>query len=230
MGEPPTDIVKRYGRYADTLAEFYGADDFEFKALNIHAGEPLPTPSAFDGFMLSGSPNSANDNHAYIKHTQDFIRANHECARRPIVSTCFGHQNTAVALGGKVVKAKARGVGIHKYKLTKEGQAFFGLEEPLLIAASHEDQVIELPTGAILLAASSFCPIAAFQIGPNLCFQPHLEYSIPRSRDNTEIWHAMSPTPAEIHAEAMASYERGILNSHLLRPKLQAFLRGELNL
>ena len=43
--------------------------------------------------------------------------------------------------------------------------------------ASHQDQVLELPAGARLLASNSHCPIAAYAMGQQvLCIQPHPEF------------------------------------------------------
>ena len=43
--------------------------------------------------------------------------------------------------------------------------------------ASHQDQVLELPEGARLLASSDRCPIAAYAKGNEvLCIQPHPEF------------------------------------------------------
>ena len=48
----------------------------------------------------------------------------------------------------------------------------------LSLLASHQDQVVELPPNATLIASSDFCPIAGFQTGDHfLSFQGHPEFS-----------------------------------------------------
>jgi GMP synthase-like glutamine amidotransferase len=51
-----------------------------------------------------------------------------------------------------------------------------GREEVSLLA-SHQDQVLELPAGARLLASSDFCPVAAFAVDDHVfCVQAHPEF------------------------------------------------------
>ena len=47
----------------------------------------------------------------------------------------------------------------------------------IALLASHQDQVLELPPGATLVASSDFCPVAAFTVGDAVfCIQPHPEF------------------------------------------------------
>jgi GMP synthase (glutamine-hydrolysing) len=53
----------------------------------------------------------------------------------------------------------------------------------LRLIASHQDQVVELPAGAEVIARSDHCPIAAYTVGPTaLAIQPHPEFTAPLSR------------------------------------------------
>ncbi|MEZ5178324.1 MAG: hypothetical protein R2746_08565 [Acidimicrobiales bacterium] len=48
----------------------------------------------------------------------------------------------------------------------------------LLMIASHQDQVVELPDGAEVIARTDHRPVAAFTVGPRaLAIQPHPEFS-----------------------------------------------------
>ena len=47
----------------------------------------------------------------------------------------------------------------------------------IALLASHQDQVLELPKGAKLVASSDFCPVAAFTVGNEVfCVQAHPEF------------------------------------------------------
>ena len=49
---------------------------------------------------------------------------------------------------------------------------------PVRIIASHQDQVVELPDGAVLLARTDHCPVAAYTLGPAaFAIQPHPEFT-----------------------------------------------------
>jgi GMP synthase-like glutamine amidotransferase len=52
------------------------------------------------------------------------------------------------------------------------------------LIASHEDQVVELPPGATLLAGTDHCPNAMFQLGTRAFgLQPHPEFTAAISRE-----------------------------------------------
>jgi GMP synthase (glutamine-hydrolysing) len=85
---------------------------------------------------------------------------------------CFGHQIIAQALGGKVEKfAGGWAVGRQTYD-------FNGIE--MSFNAWHQDQVVERPEGAIVLASNDFCENAVLLYGDRaLTIQPHPEFDAP---------------------------------------------------
>ena len=42
----------------------------------------------------------------------------------------------------------------------------------------HQDQVVALPDGAVVLGRADHCPIAMLQVGPMLGVQAHPEFSV----------------------------------------------------
>ena len=51
------------------------------------------------------------------------------------------------------------------------------------LIASHQDQVVELPAVAEVIARTDHCPVAAFTVGPRaFAIQPHPEFSAEVSR------------------------------------------------
>ncbi|MEZ5904065.1 MAG: hypothetical protein R3C69_02820 [Geminicoccaceae bacterium] len=100
-----------------------------------------------------------------------------------MVGICFGHQVLASALGARVEKAAVGwGVGPHHYAI-EERPGWMGPDQGgaapdgFTLNAMHQDQVLDLPPGARLVASSPFCPIAALAYGDHaLSFQAHPEF------------------------------------------------------
>jgi GMP synthase (glutamine-hydrolysing) len=101
---------------------------------------------------------------------------------KPTFASCWGFQAMARAMGGAVVTDISRAeLGTHALRLTDAGRrdAVFGpLGDVFLAQMGHQDIVIELPRGAVLLASSdrvenqAFCfpgkPIYCTQFHPEL--------------------------------------------------------------
>jgi len=76
------------------------------------------------------------------------------------------------------------------------------------LLASHQDQVLELPEGARLLASSDHCPIAAYSKGKEvLCIQPHPEFVEDYSAYLLDKRRALLGD--EHYASSMESLQRG---------------------
>ncbi|MDJ1007942.1 MAG: type 1 glutamine amidotransferase [Paracoccaceae bacterium] len=126
------------------------------------------SPEEADGWIITGSKHGVYDDLAFIAKLEDFIRAAF-AANRPMVGICFGHQIIAQAMGGTVVKFPGGwGAGHSIYD-------FHGETVPLV--AWHQDQVVEPPDTAEVIATSTFCEYAALLYGANaLTIQAHPEY------------------------------------------------------
>ena len=82
----------------------------------------------------------------------------------------------AEAFGGAVVKSpKGWGVGLHRYEVQHradwmDGAAFVD------VPASHQDQVVDCPAVARVIASSAFTPYAGLDYGDAISFQFHPEF------------------------------------------------------
>jgi len=135
-----------------------------------------------DGYIITGSKKSVYDDEPWIHQLRDFV-VRLDSAKMPTVGICFGHQMIALALGGKACAADVGWrVGVHEVSLLKANmQAAASYLEPAVasfsLLYSHKDQVTELPPGSTLLAGSSQCPNAMFQVGQHmLAVQGHPEF------------------------------------------------------
>lgn len=156
------------------------APDLQFETVSVIRGDRLPAPSEIEAVLITGSPAGVYDADPWIAPLMEFIRSA-AADRVPQVGICFGHQILAEALGGKVIKSeKGWGVGRHTYEMRTcpdwtEGDCPAAISVPV----SHQDQVVALPPGASVIAASEFTPFAGLDYGetPAMSFQCHPEFS-----------------------------------------------------
>ena len=174
-----TKECKRFGVLVCEDSEKWGGTDYigkRFKSLlaregehqwvwfNVCAGD-LPRENdldKFQGFVISGSHYSANDDKEWIKQTEKLIET---LSRKPtsprLVGVCFGHQLIAKALGG-VVGRNPSGKFVlqtEKVKATKDNIIVSKLFEngSLTVLESHSECVTKLPPNAESIATSNSC-------------------------------------------------------------------------
>ena len=154
--------------YHDLYASLLEDRDFQFKAWSVVDMEFPGSVSDADGWLISGSRHGAYEDHAFIPLLEDFVRES-VAAEKPVVGICFGHQIMAQAFGGRVEKfAGGWSAGLVDYD-------FGGVTVPL--NAWHQDQVVEKPEAARVLASTEFCQFAALAYGDYaMSMQPHPEF------------------------------------------------------
>jgi GMP synthase-like glutamine amidotransferase len=143
--------------------------DWTYKVVPVKDGELPASPEAFDGYVITGSPASVNDESLpWVGPLLDFIRAV-DAARQPLVGLCFGHQAVARALGGQVVR-NAAGWGLGTAStLWQAARPWMTPAQPsTTLMAAHNEQVARMPEGADCLGGSDFCPIGSMQIGQHI--------------------------------------------------------------
>ncbi|MXY55571.1 MAG: GMP synthase [Gammaproteobacteria bacterium] len=176
----------RFGDYADMFTIALGGaldsrTSFEF--FDVRRGLYPDRVGACDGYLVTGSRASVYDDEPWIVRLKDFVRELH-VARAKTVGICFGHQLIAASLGGVVERADAGwGVGVHTWEVVHDEPWMRPRLVEFRLLASHQDQVETLPEGARLLAASEFCPHAAFSVGSHLfAVQGHPEFTLDYAR------------------------------------------------
>jgi GMP synthase (glutamine-hydrolysing) len=107
----------------------------------------------------------------------------------PTLAVCFGAQFLAHHLGGQVSK-NPRGVefGPIKIQLTEAGQKHALLQDyqEKFLFATHQDYIEATPPGTTLLAWNDNTPVQAFQFGPVLATQFHVDIPTSRARQLLE--------------------------------------------
>lgn len=177
-------LVSDFGEYDQVFGNWLSAHDpsLSFQGWVVEHGELPDSPSAMDGYILSGSKHGVYEDHDWLPPLKEFIQA---CAAEkvPMIGVCFGHQVIAEALGGKAVKSdKGWGLGRGEYETTARPSWMVDTPDQIAVHAVHQDQVVETPPDATVVARSSFCENAALVYGDvekpyAISIQPHPEFT-----------------------------------------------------
>ncbi len=179
-GEVKPEWRHQFGDYSEMFKELFRSviPHLEFEVYDVMK-EEYPQPlDRCDGYIITGSRHGVYEDFEWITTLLEQINAL-SAAGIPQAGICFGHQALATAFGGKVKKSpKGWGVGVHDYRIRVPGN---GWEpgESFSILATHQDQAIEAPKDAAVLAESDFCPIAGLVSAKKkfISFQGHPEFS-----------------------------------------------------
>jgi GMP synthase-like glutamine amidotransferase len=213
LGILKTDAVRpewvpEFGEYPDMFIALLSRvdPDLEFAVYDVEQGQYPADIDEVDAYLITGSKSSAYDDKPWITTLMEFVRELHR-RRKKLVGICFGHQLIALALGGKVAKSpKGWGVGLHKHTFTDTPTWHDQGDAGLNVLVSHQDQVLEAPSDARVLAGSEFCENAVTQIGDHiLTFQGHPEFVPEYSRSIMTFRREV--IGEEAYSDGMASLE-----------------------
>ncbi|MFM7069434.1 MAG: glutamine amidotransferase-related protein [Actinomycetes bacterium] len=176
------DIAAIAGDYPTLFPERFSPVGLRLRVYETTAGEFPGSTDECDGFITSGSRFSAYDDLPWIGDLMAFQRQLVEDGVRQ-VGICFGHQVLAQALGGRVEKAAGWGVGVQSFEVTAAAPWMQPPAPAFRILMSHQDQVVELPSAAEVIASADYCPVGAYRVDDLVfCVQGHPEFVPPLSR------------------------------------------------
>jgi len=165
------------GDYPELYADLLQPHDIEITTYRCDEGQMPESLSEQDGYICSPSRLSVYDDHQWLRDVEQLLR-DMVATETPYVGICFGHQLMAQALGATVQKADVGwGIGAKHYEVV-EAQPWMDSTNDIILAASHQDQVMQLPDGARLMARAPYCPVGGMLIGERAwTLQVHPEFS-----------------------------------------------------
>jgi GMP synthase-like glutamine amidotransferase len=181
------DLPDRYsairGDYPTLVSNMFNDGDLSIDVFPAHNRILPEDPVAFDGFIISGSASSVYEDEPWMRGLEEWLR---RAAKSdiPVFGICFGHQILAQAFGGTVERAEVGwGVGVHSMRVLEHRGWMAPDTDVLNLVMTHQDQVIDLPAGAVLLGSSDHCENYLIEFTPNVIgIQGHPEFPAPFAR------------------------------------------------
>jgi GMP synthase-like glutamine amidotransferase len=174
------DVTGRFPHIAGGYREMFAAllPDASFAHYEAHRGKLPASATECDAWLCTGSKYSVYDGLDWIEALSGFIRKAREPGT-PFVGICFGHQMLAHALGGEVARApQGWGVGILDLDITSPEPWMDPPRERVRLHHMHQDQVMRLPAGAVVLGRSAHCEVGMFRVGDSMLgIEGHPEFT-----------------------------------------------------
>ena len=178
-----------------------------FETFIVHQQEFPKSLKDFDAILVSGSRADSFADEPWIKDLSKLIQQAFD-TNIPILAVCFGHQLTAITLGGHAQRAeKGWTVGNINHELLVRPDWMQGDLTDFSLLSVHQDQVSHLPKDAVHLAKNEPCEYAAYWIPKKvLSFQGHPEFDRPFS---AQLWTLIEEKiGAGLLKEALDSLEK----------------------
>ena len=185
-------LTEKYGETGPQVIEWISNHLPEARFSSVHVAGNQPMPENADGIIISGSEKGVYDDTPWMQPLRENLQLMRS-AGVPMFGICFGHQIMADVFGGKAAKADKgfitgtrqfndRGVNVNAY-------------------LAHQDQVIDVPPNAEVIASAAHCPVAALSYDfPAMSVQFHPEYSLEFARDLINMFGAELMSPEQIQA------------------------------
>jgi len=167
----------------------------------------------YDGILVTGSPCSVHDDHAWIGRLTDLIRTADSKGLR-VIGSCFGHQLVARTFGGEV-GFNENGWAIGNYAVHID--RIYDWMQPATNTTGlyhfNQERVTRLPDGAVSFARTDEYADYGYTLGDNImCFQGHPEQ--PR-RAMVNFLQATDSLTLNEHAQATRYINQGDPDSHI---------------
>lgn len=182
MGLPPEGVRLACGSHADWfLLALKGESHLAFRTVRPYLQERLPDPQKVDGAIITGSWSMVTAHPEWSERTAEWVRVAMKI-KLPLFGVCYGHQLMAYALGGCVGNnPNGAEIGTFPVVLTDAGKKdpwTRHLPETFSAYLFHQQSVLSLPDGAIILAGSKSDPHQILRYSENACsVQFHPEFT-----------------------------------------------------
>lgn len=175
------ELAQRYTSFGAMFVRLFedAGARWTYEIFSTQRSEYPASFDTFDAVLLTGSGSDAFSDEAWaveLRRRVTLLLAQ----RKKMVGVCFGHQLIGLCMGAPVGRApQGWGKGRMTYHWHRQDLPYCQDRHQIALYVSHQDQVLELPKGATLVASSDFCPVAAFTVGDEVfCVQAHPEFDL----------------------------------------------------
>jgi GMP synthase (glutamine-hydrolysing) len=160
-------LLARRGDFDHWFADRMGWPHDRLHVVDCLTDADWPDPTGVDGVIVTGSAASVHNEAPWSVRAGKWLVDAHQ-AGIPILGVCYGHQLLAHALDGRSgPNPMGREVGLCEIEVLEDDPLFEGLARPIIVAETHVDAVLEVPTGARVLACSGNTAVQAMALGEN---------------------------------------------------------------
>ena len=187
-------LTDKYGRTGPLLVKWIEnyLPEASFSSIHIAGNEAPPSPENVDGIIISGSEKGVYDDTPWMQPLRENLQLMRS-AGVAMFGICFGHQIIADVFGGKAIKSD-KGFVTGSRQFNDRG-------DNVNAYLAHQDQVVEVPPGADVIATAAHCPVAALSYDfPALSVQFHPEYNGEFTRDLIDMFGAELMSPEQLQA------------------------------
>ncbi|MEA3412403.1 MAG: glutamine amidotransferase [Pseudomonadota bacterium] len=231
-GEKLPTLAGYPGDFEDWMGEDPDADADRSLVVDVRQGALLPSPGSIAGAIVTGSNTMVTDGLDWARSTARWLREASDTGL-PILGVCFGHQLLAQVLGGKVGNnPNGVEVGTVRARLTPDASRdtiLADMPSEASVNASHRQAVLELPPGAIRLAATDKDANHAFRVGDSVWgVQFHPEFD--REIVNAYVAHYANDLATQLeNTTEIARYSQDTPCAKSILQHFHAFCRTDTN-
>lgn len=175
------ELAQRYSSFGAMFVRLFDSvgAGWSYDIFNTPCGEYPASFDDYDAVLLTGSKSDSFSDEPWIVELRRRVTLL-LAQRKKMVGVCFGHQLIGLCMGAPVARApQGWGEGRMTYDWLRPDLPHCQDRKQISLLVSHQDQVLELPKGAKLVASSAFCPVAAFTVGDEVfCVQAHPEFDV----------------------------------------------------
>lgn len=157
------------------VGEWLEEDGIRVDVIRACFDEPVPStvPPGVHGILALGGDMGAHDDHvAPWLAAERSLLADAVTHGIPVLGLCLGGQLLAAATGGRVTLGPATEIGVVWVQRTLDGLLDPVMSQAVPVSGAdipaaqwHQDNIVELPDGAVLLLTNEACPIQGFRLG-----------------------------------------------------------------
>ena len=167
-GSTVPSLLEKGEDFEDWIIETSGLTAEKFVVCSLHLGQDLADIHRVSGIIVTGSPAYLTDLEKWNYIGAEYLREAFDLSI-PILGICYGHQLLAWAFGGEVgFHPQGREIGTVDIELSSnalDDLVFGDTPSNFSAQASHQQTVLKLPDGAVLLAKNNFEPHHGFRLG-----------------------------------------------------------------